>query len=452
MKERLLVIDDEPDFCSMLERHLGEEYEVAAFDNPDEAIRYLGNSQVDAVLTDLRMQEMTGMDVLAAVKSLSPDTDVVIMTAYATVETAVEAMRKGAYDYIIKPFTLDELSLRLKKLFEKRGLIEENKGIRDFIDTKYKPENIIGKSAAMERVRRFVERVSNMDGPVLITGESGTGKHLAATSIHFSGKRKEKRFITVHCGAIPQGLFESVLFGYEGDALSHYEKGLYEEANGGTLVLAEIGEMDTSLQAKLLGALERRTMKRVGGSADIPVDIMIIATSSGDLGKLQEEGKFRRELFYRLSTFNLEIPPLRERREDILPLSENFFVRYKNEFEKSDMRMSPETLNALREYDWPGNVRELKNLFTKICLLEDLDVITPRHILENLPKRPAEQSPLPVAGESSQSLFAIEKKLIQDSLSKANGNMTIAARSLNVSYYTLRYRMKKFGIDPSSYK
>ncbi len=456
MKNRLLIIDDEPDFCTMLERHLGEEYEVAAFDNPDEAVRYLGNSQVDAVLTDLRMQEVTGMDVLEAVKSRSPETDVVIMTAYATVETAVEAMRKGAYDYILKPFTLDELSLRLKKLFEKRELIEKNKNLREFIGGRYGLENVIGKSEAMVNARRFIERVSNMDSPVLITGENGAGKHLIARSIHFEGRRKEGRFITVHCGAVPPGLFERVLFGYEAGISDpgplEYGKGLYEEANGGTLVLVEIGEMDISLQTRFLAVLEKNTMKRVGGSEEIPLDVMIIATSNINLNELQEKGIFRKDLFYRLSAFNLQITPLRERKQDIPLLAEHFLSYYSREFERPDIRLAPETMEALQNYNWPGNVRELKNLIMNICLLEDSTVIMPMHIFKRLALPQDGHIPQQTTISSMESLFEIEKKLIHDALKKTMGNMTTAARLLNISYETLRYRMKKFGFDQSSYK
>lgn len=450
MKGRLLIIDDDRVFCGMLTRHFEEEYEVTGLSDPEEAVRYFRESPVDVVLTDLSMPKLDGLGVLKSVKSASPDTDVIVMTAYAKVDTAVEAMRRGAYDYIVKPFTPDELSLHLKNLFEKRRLAEENVSLRKFIDLKYRPENLIGKSEAMKEVYRFIERVARTDATVLITGESGTGKELVARAIHFSGKRKDRRFVSVHCGAIPRGLLEDELFGHEIDApQTGGKRGLYEEASGGTLVLDEIGDMDLSLQAKLVGVIENGTIMRARVFQKVPLDVMVIATTNKDLSKLQREGRFRQDLFHRLNVFSLRIPPLRERKEDIPLLADYFFSQYKNEFEKQTMRLSHEAVALLGNYDWPGNVRELKSLFAKICLLEDTDVVRPEHLLERLPKP---QEEVLSFLDSGSSLGDIEKNLITETLRRAKGNMTTASRLLNISYETLRYRMKKFGITQKPYR
>ena len=450
MKAKLLIIDDDRVFCGMLTRHFEEEYAVTGFSDPGEAVLYVREKPVDVVLTDLSMPKMDGLEVLKVVKSVSPGTDVIVMTAYAKVDTAVEAMRRGAYDYIVKPFTTEELSLHLKNLFERRRLAEENINLRKFIDLKYRPENLIGKSPAMKEVYRFIERVSRTDATVLITGESGTGKELVARAIHFSGKRKDRRFVSVHCGAIRHGILEDELFGDGPGAPETGRKtGLYEEARGGTLVLSEIGDMDLSLQAKLVAVLENGTIMRAGGSREAPFDVMVIATTNKDLSRLQREGKFRQDLFHRLNEFSIRIPPLRERKQDIPLFADYFFSQYKNEFEKQTMRLSPEAVELLQNYDWPGNVRELKGLFAKICLLDDADVINPEHLLQRLPKP---QEEVLSFLDSGSSLGDIEKNLITETLRRAKGNMTTASKLLNISYETLRYRMRKFGIRQTPYR
>jgi DNA-binding NtrC family response regulator len=451
LKGRLLIVDDDRVFCAMLTRHFEEEYEVTGISDPEEALRSIKGNPVDVVLTDLSMPKVDGMEILKTVKAVCPDTDVLMMTAYAKVETAVEAMKQGAYDYIVKPFTAEELSLHLNKIFEKRGLLEENISLRKFIDLKYRPENIIGESDAIKGVRRFIERVSLTDEPVLITGESGTGKELVARAIHFSGKRKGKRFVSVHCGALTQGFLEQGLFGpgEGGPPRAVVTQESASEAGGGTLVLSEIGDMDLSLQAKLLAALETGRIRRTQGSQEVPFDIMVIATTNKDLARLQREGRFRQDLFHRLNTFGIMIPPLRQRKEDIPLLAGHFFSQYRNEFEKPEMRLSREAVEVLQNYDWPGNVRELKSLFAKVCLMEDVDVVRPEHLLSRLPKP---QEEVISYLDSGRSLGDIERNLIMETLRRADGNMAAASKLLNISYETLRYRMKKFGISQKPYR
>jgi len=444
MKEKLLIIDDDRVFCELLKRHFEDEYAVTAFTDPEEAVKYVRENYVDVVLSDLSMPKLDGIEILKIVKSETSATDIIIMTAYAKIETAVEAMKMGAYDYIIKPFTMDEISLQLKKLFEKRSLLAENFNLKKFLDAKYRPENIIGKSDAIKEVKRFIELVSQRDNMVLITGESGTGKDLVAKAIHFSGKRKEKRFVSVHCAALPGGFFEGELSGHEKGAYADAgQPSLYEGLEGGTLVVGEIADMGISLQTKLLGILDNRIIRV--GSKDLPFDIMVIATTNKDLNKLQMEGKFRQDLFHRLNMFAIKIPPLRERKEDIPLITEHFLSLYNNEFGKHNMRLSEEAMEALNNYSWPGNVRELKNLFAKVCLLEDADFITKEHIVQRL-EFPKIHEQVSTLIDSGQSLEDIERNLIRETLIKAEWNMKKAARLLNIGYDTLRYRMKKFGI------
>lgn len=440
MNEKLLIIDDDKAFCEMLKINFEEEYAVTAFTEPEKAVQYIRENYVDVVLSDLSMPKLDGIEILEIIKSESSTTDIIIMTAHAKIETAVDAIKKGAYDYIIKPFTLDEISQQLKKLFEKRRLLAENINLKKFLDAKYKPANIIGESNAIKEVRKFIELVSQRDIMVLITGESGTGKDLVAKAIHFSGKRKEKRFVSVHCATIAGGFFEGELFVHENDPGQSGNEGL----QGGTLVMGEIADMDMTLQTIMLGIIDNRAIRI--GNKEIPFDIMIIATTNSDLNKLQIEGKFRQDLFHRLNIFSIRIPPLRERKDDIPPLAEHFFSLYKSEFGKHNMQLSEGAKGVLENYPWPGNVRELKNLFAKICLLENSDIITKEHIVQRL-EFPKIHEQISTFMDSGQSLEEIEKNLIRETLIKAEGNMTKAAKLLDIGYYTLRYRMKKFGIE-----
>jgi DNA-binding NtrC family response regulator len=435
MKEKILIIDDDRVYCELLKRYFAEEYAVTVFTDPEEAVEYLKQNYTDIVLTDLSMPKLDGLEILRIVKAEAMLTDVIIMTAFARVETAVEAMKRGAYDYIIKPFSLNEISLQLRNLFEKRRLLADNINLRKFLDIKYKPESLIGDSNAVKEVRRFIELTSQRGNVVLISGENGTGKDLAAKSIHFSGRRKEKRFVSVHCATLPDGFLENM-------------SGLYEGSDGGTIVLDEIGDMDMSLQAKFLGVLEK--MSAGSGDMDIPLDQMIIITTNRDLNKLMIEGKFRQDLFHRLNMFALRIPSLRERREDIPLLAEYFLLLYKNEFGKHNMHLSEEAIKVLKNYSWPGNVRELKNLFANVCLFETADIITKEHIIPRL-LFPEPETQVSSLLDSGQSLEEIERDLIRETLMKADGNIRKAAKLLDIGYDTIRYRMKKFEIRHQGY-
>jgi DNA-binding NtrC family response regulator len=443
VKNKLLIIDDDRVFCGLLKRYFENEYEVTVFSDPEDAVRYLQTHTIDVVLTDLNMPGLNGMEVLRVVKSESPSTDVIIMTAYAQIENAVEAMKQGAYDYITKPLSTDDLSLQLGNLFHKRRLAEENANLREFVDITYRPETIIGKSKAVTEIRTFIEKVSLTDFPVLISGENGTGKELISRAIHFSGKR-EGKFLLIHCSEFSQEHLERELFGYEDGAIPYVkgEKiGFLGKAGEGTLVLAEIDEMPLSLQARLLGVIDRRSYRRLGSSTvEDSFCGRVIAITGKDLRELVRESKFREDLFYRLDMFSLKIPPLRERREDIPDLAKYFFSLYREEFGRDTMELSKEAVEVLKQYNWPGNVQELKGLFAKVCLLVVADTINRGHILAKLDFPD-------LAGEASPSLTEAEKNLIIAALEKTRWNVMKAARDLNISYDTLRYRMKKYDIE-----
>lgn len=444
MTRKLLIIDDDQVFCKMLTGYFQKDYNVVGFTEPEEAVRYFRTHATDVVLTDFNMPVLDGMEVLRLVKSESPSTDVIIMTAYAQIETAVEAMKQGAYDYIIKPFAIDELSLQLGNLFHKRKLSEENADLRKFVDITYRPENIIGKSEAAAEIRTFIEKMSLTDLPALITGESGAGKELMARAVHFSGKRKDRQFLLVHCAEFSQELLERELFGHEEGALPEVKgekSGFFADVGEGTLVLAEIDEMSLPLQARILGALERKSYKRPGSAAaETAFHGRTIATTGKDLRALVRENKFRGDLFYRLNMFSFRVPPLRERKEDIPDLAKYFLSLYREEFGRDKMELSDEAIDVLIRYDWPGNVRELKGLFARVCLLVEADTIKSRHILAKLDFPD-------LTGKASSSLNETEKNLIIAALKKVKWNVTRAAKDLNISYDTLRYRIKKYDIE-----
>jgi DNA-binding NtrC family response regulator len=432
----------------MLTEYFREHYDAAGFSDPREAVQYIRENSVDVVLTDLNMPELDGMEILQMVKSESPATDVIIMTAYAEVENAVEAMKHGAFDYIIKPLILDDLSIRLSNLFDRRKLSAENANLRKFIDITYRPEIIIGTSKAASEIRRFIEKVSETDFPVMISGESGVGKEVIARAIHFSGKRRDRYLMVVNCSEFSPELLEHELFGYDEDSIRPRRaktRGLFEQVEGGTIVLDDIEKLPLVLQARLVSLIEKHSFKNIGGT-EIPFNGMLIALAGNDLRELTGELKFRDDLYYRLNMLSLKVPSLRNRRDDIPDLAGHFFSLYKKEFGRDAMELSGEAVEILKQYHWPGNVRELKGLFAKICLLVESDTVRPGHILAKLDfPTLIEQSSSTLTDDFS--LTESEKNLIIAALEKAEGNATRAAKYLNVSYDTLRYRIKKYGIE-----
>ena len=446
-KNRLFIVeDDELLSLVLLQGFRKEGYDVEADPGIGDIPGRLEKEKPDVLLLDVSLPGVSGLDILKELKSRGNDFPVIMLTADDTAETAVNALKLGAYDYITKPFEIEKLKIIVRNAFESLQLKRTIEQFRD--DTV--SNTLMGKSPVMrsliEDIKKLAEqRVQNL----LVLGESGTGKELVSRAIHNASPAYASAFVAINCAALPHGLLESELFGHEKGSFTDAKgtkKGLFEEADGGTLVLDEIGDMDISLQAKLLRVLENRTIRRIGGTKEIPFNVMVIATTNRDLGKLQKEGKFRQDLFYRLNMFTLRIPPLRERKEDIPLLAEHFFATSKKEFGREDMQMAPEVMEVLLTHSWPGNVRELKSLFAKICLLEKSDVVRPEHVLQRMEVVPEERLQVSSVPDSGLCLYDVEKKLIQETLHKAKGNMKKAARLLNISYDTLRYRMKKFQI------
>lgn len=444
------VVEDDSLLSLLVSQNLTKEsYDVVTDSGIGDVLTRIREKGPDLLLLDVGLPNNSGLQVL---EELSPDSNpmpVVMITADDSAQTAVRAMKLGAYDYMTKPFTIEKLLIVVRNALESSKL---KKTLR-YYQSDSLNSTIIGKSAAMvrivEEIKKIAEHRQQKKIPnLLVLGESGTGKELVARAVHNASYVAMDPFVAINCAALPQGLLESELFGFEKGAFTDakgQKKGLFEEADGGTLVLDEIGDMDISLQAKLLRVLENRCFRRIGGSKEIYFDVMIVATTNRDLNRLQKEGKFRADLFYRLSIFSLRIPPLRERRDDIPPLIDHFFAVYKKEFDRPSMKISPEALEVLKAYDWPGNVRELKSLFAKVCLFEDTDLILPSHVTDRL------EIPVPHEGvstlmESGLSLDEIEKKLLQEALNKTAGNMKKASQYLSISYETLRYRMRKYGI------
>jgi two-component system response regulator PilR (NtrC family) len=448
---RILIVDDEQSMRDLLSIMLKKEgYEVATAASGETAVKAVQNEIFDLVITDVRMPQVSGMELLKTAKEVSPETVVVVITAFATTETAVEAMKLGAYDYITKPFKIEEIKLVVQKALEKRLLRQENILLKREIESRAGFNNFIGKSDAMQRVFSLIRQVADTKSTVLITGESGTGKELVARGIHFSSSRSNSPFVTVNCGALPDTLLESELFGYMKGAFTgavSNKQGLFEAANGGTIFLDEISTTTPALQVKLLRVLQDREFKRVGGTADIKVDVRVIAASNRDLPGEVAKGNFREDLFYRLNVIPIHLPPLRERKSDI-PLLVDFFLR-KFSSGRGQKRITPEAVKRLTSYHWPGNVRELENTVERLVILAPGDAIHAEHIPDNIvPLSPCpEIIPLdiPEQGVDLECLLQnAEKTLLAKALEKTGGVKTEAARLLGLTFRSFRHRLQKY--------
>ena len=437
---KILVVEDEPKMAFLLEAELNDAgHRATSVTDGREAVRRVEREHFDIVITDLRMEGMDGIEVLERVKGLDPQTEVVLITAYATAQTAVEAMKKGAYDYIIKPFDIEELKLLVKKIEEKQGLLYENALLQE----KARREGLLvgGRSPAMRKVLELIDKVAPTDATVLVLGESGTGKELVARRIHHTSPRRDKPLVAVHCATFPENLLESELFGYERGAFTGANRrkvGHFEYADGGTIFLDEVGELPASVQAKLLRFLQERQFTRLGGVEPVRVDVRVIAATNRDLEREVREGRFREDLFYRLNVFPIELPPLRERREDI-PLLVEHFLRQRN---RPPDVVSPEAMEALLAYDWPGNVRELENVIERALILAGEGRITPDLLPFGRPKAGAKVE-LPDEGVN---LEEVERELITQALEKAGWNKAKAAKLLGITRRRLYSRMEALGI------
>jgi two-component system response regulator AtoC len=444
----ILVVDDESLLrWSLRERLTKEGYDVLEAGRASEAYDQL-RGDVDLVLLDFKLPDGNGIDILRRVKEQSPDILVILMTAFSTVENAVEAMKLGAYHYVNKPFNLDEVVLLVEKALETSQLRREVRALRTSQGREFGLDAIVGSSPAMQQVKTLLGRIAESPAStVLLTGETGTGKDLAAKAVHYNSNRAAKPFVNITASALPEQLLESELFGHERGAFTdarQQKRGLFETADGGTLFLDEIGEMAPGLQAKLLRFLEEKTFKRVGGLADIRVDVRVVAATNRNLEEEVKAGKFREDLFYRLQVMPVTLPPLRERRGDI-PLLASFFIdRFNREFRKRVRGLSPAAQALLDGYQWPGNIRELRNAIERAMLLIDRDRLEPEDFTTLTRTVSPTQFKLPAEGVN---LEEVERQLLVQALDRAGGNQTQAAQLLGINRDQVRYRVEKFGLS-----
>ncbi len=446
---KILVIDDDESLRRVLEYNLAQEgYAVLTAAGGEQGIELLKKERADLVVTDVRMAGMDGLQVLERVHKLDPTIQVIILTAFGTIEMAVEAMKGGAFHYISKPFNRDELRLTIKKALQLKDLERENVALRQELRARIGLDNIIADSPQMKAILEMIERVAPTETTVLILGESGTGKELIARAIHANSPRAGGPFVAVNCAAIPENLLESELFGHVKGAFTGAIRdriGKFEAAEGGTIFLDEIGEMRPELQVKILRCLEERTLERVGDNKPIHVDVRILAATNKDLAKAIQAGEFREDLYYRLNVVPLHIPPLRERREDVRALAQHFLKRLGA---SQRLTIAPDAFRALETYEWPGNVRELENALERAMIFHRGEVIA----LTDLPEtvrapRSREAAALPVSlPEAGLSLEEVEKELILRALQKHDWNQSRAARYLGITRHTLLYRMEKHNI------
>ena len=459
-KGKVFLLDDDGLIVSVLSRALKKEgYEVHEETETDDVVSKIKSWNPDILLLDISMPGRDGMNILEEIKGREIPTQVVMLTADDTAETAVKAMKLGAVDYLTKPFNTDEVKIVLSSIIEKENLKKEVKYLRKAYSEVFDRE-LVGESRAIKELKEKIEKIAQARvSTVLLTGESGTGKEIVAKQIHrlMFGTEDSWRapFVSINCAAMPESLLESELFGHEKGSFTDAKSdkvGLFEDAKGGSILLDEIGDMRPDLQTKLLRVLEERTIRRVGGKSEIPIDVTVLATSNRNLSEAVEKGDFRRDLFFRLSAFYLHIVPLRERKEDIPLLAEHFLSHFAAKYNKPMIKgFSPEAEQILVNSNWPGNVRELKNLVERIVVLENVEEILPEHIPSWISRSTmrTEQSSNGkfVLPNSGISLEELEKDLILQALEKADNNKTQAAKLLNISYDSLRYQLKKFGIN-----
>ncbi len=448
MSGKILVVDDEKDILRALEFILTREgYSVTAVTSGEEAIELLKKEEYDLVLTDLRMPGMDGMTVLEKTLQMRPSTAVIIMTAYATVESAVQAMRMGASDYIVKPFINEDVKLRIKRLLDHRKLREENILLRQQLSQRIPGRLFLGNSNQIQQLLSLLEQVIPTKSNVLILGESGTGKGLIAELIHYNSPRKDKPFISINCSAIPETLLESELFGYKKGAFTGAvsdKKGLITMADGGTLFLDEIGDMPLSLQAKLLKVIETGEILPLGDTVKRLVDVRLIAATNTDLENKVKEGKFREDLYYRLSVIEIKIPPLRERKEDIPVLVNNFIKTISEENKKPIRGIDNEAMTLLLQYPWPGNVRELKNVIERAVVLARGEYITANELPEKIRATGISGSS---SGTLKDALSEYERSLIISAYEQHRHDKDATAKALGIDLVTLYRKLKKYGIE-----
>ncbi len=452
-KIRFLIVDDHPSIrklCMTVGASVG--FDCMEAESGEVALAQLENDSPDIILTDLMMPNMSGLEFLPRVKQLLPRAEIAIMTGHGSIETAVQAMKLGAYDYITKPFRVEELKLLLQRMAEKVSLVAENQFLRDRVSTEMELNGIVGSSHKIQDVMRMVARLKDTRTPVLITGESGTGKELVARAIHYRGLLAKRPFVAVDCGSLVPTLVESELFGYEKGAFTgalRSKEGLFQSANGGTIFLDEIGELSLELQAKLLRVLQEKEVRPVGSNHKVKVDVRVIAATNRDLEAAQKEGKFRKDLYFRLNVVTLHLPPLRERRSDIPPLVHYFLDRFAP---NTPITISPAAMKCMLQYDWPGNVRELENCIERAVALgtqEMVDVHDLPPAVHQQPEETAIAAPVTVqqaSPESNTDLEELERDTIQRVFEQVQGDKARARRMLGISRATLYRKLKRYNI------
>lgn len=447
---KVLVVDDEPlmrDFVGETLLRMGCEVKFAQ--EGLAAIRILENENFDLVFSDMKLPKLSGLEVLKSAKELSPKTEVVIMTAYGTIETAIEALKSGASDYLLKPFTPEQVELLVEKISSNVSLKAENEYLRREVNENYGFGEIIGQSDPLQNIYNIIKKVADSKASVLISGETGTGKELIARAIHYNSDRKNKPFIKFNCAALPENLIESELFGHEKGAFTganNLRQGRFELADGGTIFLDEISEIDISLQPKLLRVLQEREFERVGSARSIKVDVRILASTNRDLMSEIEKGRFREDLYYRLNVVPVHLPPLRERKGDVLLLSEKFLKRFSQENKKQAKSFAKEALTILEQYPWPGNVRELENIIERAVVMDRSNIIEPKDLGISLESADSFNSQSKTDKSTGQTLAEMEKDLIVNTLEHYQGNRTKTADVLGISIRTLRNKLHEYNL------
>jgi len=449
----ILVVDDKEVMCNFLKEFFEKEgHSVITASNGKQALDFFRTQNPDIVITDMKMPKMSGLELLVEIKKDNPETIVIMMTAFATIESAVETMKEGAYDYIIKPFSLDQIKSIMHKVEERIKLINENKMLKTELQTKYRFENIIGSSGKMEEVYTMMGKVMNNKTTVLVNGETGTGKELVARALHYSGIRKNKPFVKINCSALPENLLESELFGHVKGAFTgavNERIGRFELADGGTLFLDEIGDISHNIQVKLLRVLQFKEFEKIGSSHTTCVDVRIIAATNLDLEEAIEDGRFRKDLYYRLNVLPILMPSLRERVSDVPLLAEHFLHKISKELGNKVKGFTKEALSLLVQYSWPGNVRELENLIERACIMTDGDMLEVKDFPAYLKEKDIE-IPLTIPNVGAYKLNdiidKIEKKMIEEALVITGGQQTQASELLGINRGSLIYKMKKFNL------
>ncbi len=443
---KALVIDDDPEMCSLLADSLqGEGLSVLTSDDSLEACKILKKEEFDVIITDLKMKGLKGLDLLEEAKGVAPGTPVIIITAFGTIQSAIQAMKMGAYDYITKPFQMDEIVLTIKKALENRLLRKEVVRLRKEVESRYQFHQLIGTSPPMQKIYDLIQRISDATGNVLITGESGTGKELVAKAIHYNGVRKDAPFVAVNCAAIPETLLESELFGYKKGAFTDAKadkKGLFFGAMDGTLFLDEITEMSLMLQAKLLRVIEERCVRPLGDTHSYPIDVRIISASNRDIRSGIREGRFREDLYYRLKVIDIELPPLRKRKEDIPLLIQHFIAKFSDETKRKVSGVSEDALKLLANYSWPGNVRELENVVQRAITLAQHETIGPDDLPSSMLQE-IRESVLDKGFREKYSIDHLEKEYIKRILIEVGGNKSKAAEILGLDRKTLYRKLEE---------